>query len=141
VALVTGAKVAFARIGISAYTNIDGKERLYVAQKCTHWCRTRNSNAVGTLNRVLKFIFSTVAEKDAYTFSRTFKQPDEYKLDKAMLVETVVHKKCTHWGTLLQKDITKSATPTLSSWSSKRKQIPAGHISKYKAPLCAHAGI
>ena len=100
-----------------------------------------NSNADGTINGVLQSVFSTVVDNDAYTFSGMLKQPDNHKFVEAMLVETAVHEKRNHWSTLLRKDMPAGAKTIMSIWSFKRKRIPDGQISKYKARLCAHGGM
>ena len=42
---------------------------------------------------------------------------------------------------MLRRDMPAGAKTILSFWSSKRKHIPDGTISKYKARLCAHGGM
>ena len=58
-----------------------------------------------------------------------------------MLVETAVHEKRKHWTAVLRKDMPAGSKIILSIWSFKRKRIPDGTISKYKARLCAHGGM
>jgi len=58
-----------------------------------------------------------------------------------MLVETLVHRICKHCTAILQKDMPIGAKTILSIWSFKRKRIPDGTISKYKASFRVHGGI
>ena len=69
------------------------------------------------------------------------KQPDKYKFVEAMLAETAVHEKRNHWTAMLRNDMPAGAKTIFSIWSFKRKRIPDGTVSKYKARLCAHGGM
>ena len=140
-ALVTGVAVFLAGISESTFPSISGKEGLSVTQRAAHRYHTVNSNVDGTLNGVLGSVFSTITDNDCYTYSGMLKQPDKHKFVEAMLEETAVHEKRNHWTAMLRTDMPAGAKTILSIWSFKRKRIPDGTISKYKARLCAHGGM
>ena len=119
--LVTGAAVLFSGVENTVFPTIDGKEDLFVAQRCAHRYHTMNSNVDATNNGVLQPVFSTVVNNDAYTFGGMLKQPDAAKFVEAMLVKTAVQEKQFYWSTLLEKYMPAGAKTIMSIWSFKQK--------------------
>lgn len=141
VALVMGASVFLAGLTNTVFPPVDGKEGLSTTQRIAHRYHSVNSNVDGTINGVLGSIFATIADNDCYTYSGMLKQPDRHKFIEAMIKETAVHEERGHWIRMLRSDMPAGAKTILSIWSFKRKRMPEGLISKYKARLCAHGGM
>ena len=140
-ALVTGIAVFLAGVSNVVFPTIEGKNDLSFTQKAAHRYHTVNSNVDGTINGILGSVFSSVVDNDSYTYSGMLKQPDKHQFIEAMLTETAVHEKRNHWTIMKRKDMPSAAKTILSIWSFKRKRLPDGQISKYKARLCAHGGM
>ncbi len=120
---------------------IDGLQGLTPMQKLSHRYHSVNANFDGTLNGMFNTVFATSDSNDCYTYSGMLKQDDKGKFVKAMLKETAVHEARGHWTVIKRSDMPAAAKTILSIWSFKRKHLPDGTISKYKARLCAHRGM
>ena len=140
-ALVNGVAVFLAGVSNVVLPTIEGKDGLSFTQKAAHRCHTINSNVNGTINGVLGFVCLSIADNGSYTYRGMLKQPDKHKIIKAMLTETAVHENQKHLSMMLQKDMPSGAKTILSIWSFKRKRLPEGTVTKYKARLCAHGGM
>ena len=68
------------------------------------------------------------------------KQPDYREFVKAMRKELDDHESRKHWTIRKRSDVGHPKT-ILAIWSFKRKRLPNGQISRYKARLCAHGGM
>ena len=104
------------------------------------------SNFDGTLNFVhplnlMVFLAKKNNNNDTYTYSQMLKLDDRALFIDAMRKEVEDHEKREHWQIVSRKDIPKGAKTILAIWSYKRKRLPDGSISKYKARLCAHGGM
>ena len=104
------------------------------------------SNFDGTLNFVhplnlMVFLTKKNSNNDTYTYSQMLKLDDRASFVEAMRKEVEDHEKRKHWTIVPRKNMPTNAKTILAIWSFKRKRLPDGSISKYKARLCAHGGM
>ena len=140
-ALVTGVAVFLFGVPNAILPATEGKNDLSFTQKVVHWYHTIDSNVYGTLNGILGSVFVSVVDNNSYTYIGMLKKPHKQRLVKEMLTKTAVHKKRNHWSIIKRKDMPPRSKTILSLWSFKRKRLPDGQISKYKACLCTHGWI
>ena len=70
--------------------------------------------------------------------TRLRKQDDRTEFIKAMKVEIEDYEQRDHWNLFDRSKIPKGHKSILAIWSFKRKRLPDGTITKYKAKICAH---
>ena len=76
-----------------------------------------------------------------FTLSQMLKQEDVASFVEAMLKEVDDHESRDHWDLIERSEMPAISKTILSIWSFKRKRLPDGSITKYKARLCAHGGM
>ena len=79
-------------------------------------------------------------DNDTYTYKQARDQPDFIELVKAMKKEIDDHHNQKHWKIVKRSEHNNPRT-ILAIWSFKRKRLPNGQVSCYKAQLCAHGGM
>lgn len=71
----------------------------------------------------------------------SLQQPDRGKFMDAMEKEVDDHVERKHWSMILRSQMPKDMKTILAIWSFKRKRLPDGTITKWKARLCCHGGM
>lgn len=69
------------------------------------------------------------------------KQPDVAKFIEAMVKEIEGHVGREHWVIIPRAEMPSGMKTILAVWSFKRKRLPDGTITKWKARLCCHGGM
>ena len=68
-------------------------------------------------------------------------QEDMPKFVEAMQKEVVDHNEREHWDLIPRSEMPAGMKTILAVWSFKRKRLPDGTITKWKARLCCHGGM
>ena len=100
-----------------------------------------NSHFDCTLNVFYTFAFASANHNDTYTFKEMMQQPDKGKFMEAMEKEVDDHIEGKHWSMIRRSQMPVGMKTILTIWSFKRKRLPDGTITKWKARLCCHGGM
>ena len=96
----------------------------------------------GTINKCHHYLLNSDAlTNDVYTLSQVLKQGDLKEFVNAMVKEIKDHEDGNHWELIVRSKLPPGAKTVLSIWAFKRKRLPDGTITKYKARLNAHGGM
>lgn len=101
-----------------------------------------NSHFDCTLNVLSTFAYAAMNDtNDTFTFKEMCQQPDMPKFIDAMVKEVADHNERLHWDIIPRAEIPAGMKTILAVWSFKRKRLPDGTITKWKARLCCHGGM
>jgi len=101
-----------------------------------------NSHFDRTLNVLSIFAFaSSKSNNDTFTFREMMHQEDMPKFVEAMQKEVVDHNEREHWDLIPRSEMPAGMKTILAVWSFKRKRLPDGTITKWKARLCCHGSM
>ena len=123
-------------------TAVPVAKTITTAQRTMAYVSHLTKNVDGTVNYLnpITQVFSAVQDNDTYTYKQALDQPDSIEFVKAMRKEINDHDDRKHWKIVKRSDHNNPRT-ILAIWSFKRKRLPNGQISRYKARLCAHGGM
>ena len=112
------------------------------AQRTLTYFSDLTKNIDGTINYLnpVTQVFSSVQDNDTYTYRQAREQPDFIEFVKAMKKEIDDHHNRKHWK-IIKRSAHNNPRTILAIWSFKRKRLPNGQVSRYKARLCAHGGM
>ena len=100
-----------------------------------------NSHFDCTLNVFSTFAFASAKHNDTYTFKEMMQQEDKGNFMEAMVKEVDDHVERRHWSMIPRSMMPAGMKTILAIWSVKRKRLPDGTITKWKARLCCHCGM
>ena len=100
-----------------------------------------NSHFDCTLNVFSTFAFASAKHNDTYTFKEMMQQEDKGNFMQVMVKEVDDHVERKHWSMIRRTEMPTGMKTILAIWSFKRKSLPDGTITKWKARICCHGGM
>ena len=101
-----------------------------------------NSHFDRTLNVLSTFAFaSSKSNNDTFTFREMLRQDDIPNFTQAMRKEVNDRNEREHWDLITRSEMPSGMKTILAVWPFKRKCLPDGKITKWKARLYCHGGM